>query len=334
MVSQVHQVPAWLVHALVWLERYIAPNSAPNSSTRPPGREATRLRRPGQLQPIEFGIGSKGLWGFSSQSRHASWVGLQMTDGQHHYQALVAEYWDLLRGDTSNWASRPYFLGLIRESGEPALDVACGTGRLLLDYLQEGVDIDGVDISPEMINHARENARRAGLSPNLYVQAMQALELPRTYRTIIVPSSSFLHLTSRLDADLALRRFLHHLEPGGLLAMSMRIMDASEIEIDWDLEAEAVRPGDGATVRRWFRCRYDPHKRLQHTEDRYEVVLDGQIVQSESYISSPFLTWYSLAQALDLLRSNGFVDVRAHSDFKFEPASDQDTSYIVLGNRP
>jgi SAM-dependent methyltransferase len=193
--------------------------------------------------------------------------------GQQHYRGLVAEYWDLLRGDTSKWSSRPYFLALIRQSGEPALDVACGTGRLLLDYMKEGVDIDGVDISPEMIGGARENARIAGLEPSLHTQAMQSLDLPRRYRTIIVPSSSFLHLTDRQEAILALRCFQAHLTPGGLLAMSMRIMDASRTDIDWTLEAEAVRPADGALVRRWFRCRYEPDRRLQHTEDRYEVLI-------------------------------------------------------------
>ena len=256
-----------------------------------------------------------------------------MGDGQRHYRGRVAEYWDLLRGDTSKWSSRPYVLALIRESGQPALDVACGTGRLLLDYMQEGIDVDGVDISPDMIERARENARLGGLVPNLHVQAMQDLDLPRRYRTIIVPSSSFLHITQRQEAVSALRRFHHHLEPGGLLAMSMRIMDASRAEVDWELESEAVRPSDGALIRRWFRCRYEPHKRLQNTEDRYEVVVEGRVVHSVSYVSSPFLTWYPLEGALALLREGGFVDVRAHSDFKFEPATQEDASYIVLGNK-
>jgi ubiquinone/menaquinone biosynthesis C-methylase UbiE len=255
-------------------------------------------------------------------------------DGQHHYRGWVAEYWDLLRGDTSTWSSRPYFLALIRESGQPVLDIACGTGRLLLDYMQEGIDIDGVDTSADMIERARENARLSGLVSNLYVQAMQDLDLPRRYRTIIVPSSSFLHITQRHEAVSALRRFHHHLESGGLLAMSMRIMDASRTEVDWELESEGVRPGDGALIRRWFRCRYEPGRRLQHTEDRYEVVIEGRVAQSESYVASPFLTWYPLEEALALLREAGFADVRAHSDFKFAPATSEDTSFIVLGNKP
>ncbi|HLC03640.1 MAG TPA: hypothetical protein VJK02_11430 [Anaerolineales bacterium] len=49
-----------------------------------------------------------------------------MTEPEYGSRGMVVEYWDLLRGDTSQRSSRPYFLRIIRESGKPALDVACG----------------------------------------------------------------------------------------------------------------------------------------------------------------------------------------------------------------
>jgi ubiquinone/menaquinone biosynthesis C-methylase UbiE len=256
-----------------------------------------------------------------------------MMAAKYDYRGMMVEYWDLLRGDTSNWSSRPYFLSIIRDSGEPALDVACGTGRLLLDYMQQGIDIDGVDISLEMIAKARENANQLGLKPNLYVQAMQELNLPRRYQTIIVPSSSFLHLTDVSDIREALKRFYEHLKPHGMLAMSLRVMDPDPVEVDWEIDSEAVRPSDGALVRKWFRCNYDVEKRIQHTEDRYEIIKDGIIIHSESYVSSPFLTWYKCSEALEYLKQAGFSDVHAQSNFTLEQATDEDTSYVVLGKR-
>jgi Methyltransferase domain len=182
-----------------------------------------------------------------------------------------------------------------------------------------------------MIDKAREKAKALGLTPNLYVQAMQHLDIPRRYQTIIVPSSSFLHLTDQADIRKALKRFLHHLEPGGILAMSLRMMDPNPVEVDWEIEAEVERPSDGSLVRRWFRCWYDVDNRLQHTEDRYEIIRDGELVHSESYISSPFLTWYKCSEAIRFLENAGFTDVHAHSDFEFVPATDEDMSFIVLG---
>jgi len=239
-----------------------------------------------------------------------------------------------LRFSLRQAASRPYFLKIIKDSGEPALDVACGTGRIMFDYMQEGIDIDGVDISPDMISKAHENADVLGLKPNLYVQAMQNLDIPRRYQTIIVPSSSFLHLINVIDIKEALKRFYEHLNSGGLLAMSLRVMDPNPVEADWEIDAGAIRPSDGALVKRWFRCNYDVDNRIQHTEDRYEIIKDDKIIHSETYISSPFLTWYKCSEAVEYLKQAGFTDVHAHSDFKFEPATDDDTSYIVLGKKP
>src|SRR5207344_277757 len=97
----------------------------------------------------------------------------------YEYHGLMAEAWDLLRGDTSGWDDRPFYLELIRRFGEPTLDVGCGTGRLLLDYLAEGIEIDGVDVSPDMLAVCRAKASALGLDPTLYEQAVEDLQLPR-----------------------------------------------------------------------------------------------------------------------------------------------------------
>ena len=101
------------------------------------------------------------------------------------YVGLMARSWDLLRGDTSGWADRAFYLNRIAESGEPVLDVGCGTGRLLLDYMARGIDIDGVDNSAEMLALCREKAGRLGLSVRVHEQSLETIDLPRRYRTIL-----------------------------------------------------------------------------------------------------------------------------------------------------
>jgi SAM-dependent methyltransferase len=257
-----------------------------------------------------------------------------MTEKNYEYHGMIAEYWDLLRGDTSGWSSRPYFLQAIRRSGEPVLDVGCGTGRLLLDYMQEGIDIDGVDVSPEMLAVCRSNADELGLNPRLYQGAMEDFDIPRKYQTIIVPSSSFLLVTKREAQLKALSQFMDHLLPGGLLSMSLRWFDPDPVEEEeFAVIAEAVRPSDGALVRRWFRATYDLDRRVQNTWDRYEVVRNGEIIESESHSWSPAMTWYFPSEAVALFKEAGYVDGRAYADFTREPATDADQSYTVEGRK-
>jgi SAM-dependent methyltransferase len=266
----------------------------------------------------------------------------------YEYKGMIAAYWDLLRGDTSKWDDRFFYRELIRESGQPALDVGCGTGRLLLDYMSEGMELDGVDNSPEMLALCREKAEKLGLRPNLYLQTMETLDLPRRYRTIIVPSSSFQLVLEPDDAREAMRRFFDHLEPGGTLAMPFMILwvepedeEAAEWEItgervtarDWKVTGERARPEDGSVVRRWSKGWYDLANRLEHTEDRYEVVRDGEVIASEYHMRSPATRWYTQEEALELYREAGFAEIRIVKGFKLpqEPATKEDTIFTVLG---
>jgi SAM-dependent methyltransferase len=133
-----------------------------------------------------------------------------------HY-GLVAQWW--AEFGVAGPEELAYYRACIERYGQPALDLACGAGRLLLPLLQAGLDIDGCDLSPDMLRHCRQRAEQAGLAPHLYTQAMHALALPRTYRTIYICDSFGLGGQRQQDAE-ALRRCFHHLAPGGTLVFN------------------------------------------------------------------------------------------------------------------
>ena len=134
-----------------------------------------------------------------------------------HY-GLVARWWALFN---EGGPEIEYFQRFV-ERGQPALDVACGTGRLLLPFLRAGLDVDGCDVSSDMIALCREAAEREGLSPTLFVQAMHELDPPRKYKTVFVCGGYGLGSTRQQDLQ-ALSRLHDALEPGGTLVLDNEV---------------------------------------------------------------------------------------------------------------
>ncbi len=195
------------------------------------------------------------------------------------------------------------------------------------------MDIDGLDNSPEMLAICREKARSLGLITNLYEQGMETLDLPRKYRTIIVPSLSFQLIVEETLAHEAMKRFYEHLKVDGALVIPFAVFweEGDPEELPWKMLAEETEPANGKVFRKWSYARFDGKKQLQHTEDRYEVLLNSKVIQSEHHKRSPALRWYTQSQALALYRNAGFEQVQILRGFENEPASATDTVFTIIG---
>ena len=257
-----------------------------------------------------------------------------MTTPSYEYYGMLAEFWDLFRGDTSTWPDRFFFLDVVKRYGQPVLDVGCGTGRILLDFMQQGIDIDGVDNSPEMLTRLEQKAGKLGLKPAAYRQEMTGLSLPRKYQAILVPSSSFQLLLDAALPPIAMSRFYEHLLPGGALAMPFMTLWKQGDPLESDITREVTRPEDGATIRRWQYARFDPETELEDSIDRYEIIRDGQVIASEEHKQSPATRSYTQEQAAALYQKAGFQDIQVFQEFTFEPVRPEDSLFSVLGVKP
>ncbi|WP_299766525.1 class I SAM-dependent methyltransferase [uncultured Dokdonia sp.] len=80
------------------------------------------------------------------------------------YDVLAERYNALIDHKPHNaYYDRPNTLGLIENpKGKQVLDAACGPGKYAEILLLEGANVVGLDISPEMIKHAKERNKGAG----------------------------------------------------------------------------------------------------------------------------------------------------------------------------
>ena len=254
-----------------------------------------------------------------------------------HY-GLVARWWAEFNEDGREIG---YFQKYV-ERGQPALDVACGTGRLLIPYLRAGLDVDGCDVSPDMIALCREKAEREGLSPTLFVQPMHELNPPRRYRTIFVCGGFGLGSDRERDTK-ALRRFFESLDPGGTLVLDNENPYSSEwpwrywvknqrtdIPRAWEpLDATERRRGsDGAEYALQSRVvDLDPLEQLATYEMRAGMWREGELVQEEEH--TLHISFYFKNELLLMLERAGFTDIVIHGDHR-EEAPTKDSDFIIF----
>ena len=264
-----------------------------------------------------------------------------MRDYAHiSHTGLAAQQWEMIAGGDD----LPFYRGRVLRYGQPALDCGCGAGRVLRALLHEGVDIDGLDVSPDMIALCAEIADREGLRPTLYQQAFHAMDLPREYATILIPGSFGLSATREQDLD-ALGRMHAHLAPGGALVFDYTMDYGSpgwdywtpegrkRLPGPWGQARSRVRERDGAEfVNRWRTLAVDPLEQAVWRQVHYEVRRDGVVVQAETHTLR--LRCYLMWELTLMLRLAGFEDIEVTGDYTDDPATPDHGTLVFTARKP
>ena len=147
-----------------------------------------------------------------------------------------------------------------RAEPELVLDLACGTGRLTHELAARGFDMTGVDLSPEMLEIARE--RCAGQNVLLLCQDMRSFELYGTVGAVVCCLDSVNHLTEDGDLDECFSHVHNYLVPGGVFIFDISTRLRFE---DSYGELAYVFPGttdDGCETFCAWQNDYDPETRI------------------------------------------------------------------------
>ena len=114
-----------------------------------------------------------------------------------------------------------FYLELAKKYGnDSVVDVACGTGAVLLYLAERGIKIDGTDISEEMCKVAGAKAEKMGLKLNIYPADMTKFCSGRKYSLAIIARSGFMHLPDTKTQKAALLNLREQLVPGGILTLN------------------------------------------------------------------------------------------------------------------
>jgi len=112
------------------------------------------------------------------------------------------------------------------------LDLACGYGRLTIPLAKEGYDIEGIDLTPDLIADAKRSAK-------VRFRVGDMLDLPYedgSFDAIICMWSSFNHLLTLADQVTGLNEMHRVLKKGGLAIVDMPSVKVKEHVVTDDID--------------------------------------------------------------------------------------------------
>lgn len=208
-------------------------------------------------------------------------------------------------------ADVPFYVELAKAASGPIVELAVGNGRVAIPVaLATGRTVVGVDLSPTMLDQARDRAREAGVDLDLRCSDMRDLTLSDPAGLIYCPARSLLHLPTWRDRRQVFERVAQSLAPGGVFAWNA-------FAFDHHLAARY----DGSTQRAPL-----PHAvRYDVADNRVDLVLDDGATSS--------LWWATKNEWLGLIDVAQLTLESLHGGFAGEPLDEDAREYVFVTRR-
>jgi len=240
-------------------------------------------------------------------------------------------------------ADIPFYVAEAQRAEPPVLELACGTGRVLIPIAEAGVPIWGLDATSTMLEQAgaKVAALPTEIQERITLEAgdMRDFDLPERFGLVTVPFRSFLHLLTVEDQLAALGCIRRHLRPGGRLALNFFNPSIPMIAAHLTYTGRALKPfgewTDPATGHRvvsWDSRSYRPTAQTLDELIILEVVDTAGKVVDRSYRSLT-LRWIYRYEFEHLLARTGFVVEALYGDFDRAPFGETSQEMVWVARR-
>ena len=244
--------------------------------------------------------------------------------GYHEYKS-IAELYDYVvpyreRADVA------FFVQAARESSGPVLEVGCGTGRVLIPTARAGIEITGLDLSPDMLEICRENLKAQAVDVQARVRLVEAdmrqFKLEQKFQLVTLPFRPFQHLTS-VDEQLACLGCIRDvLAVGGRMILdifnpSLESLVRKNFGEEMAEEPEFSLPDGRKVIRRHSVTSRDVANQINYVELIYYIAHpDGR---KERLVQAFPMRYFFRFEAEHLLARAGFEVEKLYGDYDMTP---------------
>ena len=241
---------------------------------------------------------------------------------------IIAKYYDGAYSAKAgvNLQDVRFYLEQAQQHRGPILEIACGTGRILLEIARMGTEVVGLDVSADMLSILRTKlsaeSKAVQQRVSVYEGDMRSFSLGRTFKQVFIPFRPLQHLYTIDDQISALHCAKAHLQSDGLLTFNVfypnfRMLDeVMETEV---LDAEWVDPANPQRMIRRYFVRHRVHRLQQYFEGEFifRTYQEKQLIAEEH---SPItMSYYTYLHMLLLFKYCGLDIVEAYGSFAKEP---------------
>jgi SAM-dependent methyltransferase len=205
--------------------------------------------------------------------------------------------------------------------GSPLLELACGSGRLLVPLARQGYELTGVDSSAGMLKLAQEALEQAGVAAQckLAQENMCRLSLGQKFRLAFIALGSFGHVCTRQEQRQTLAAVRDHLTTGGRFILDISNADVRYME---HLSGQVLHQGtwprqDGALLSHFVSPASSLTKHLLELTHFYEEHRQGEAVRRTVITTHLYL--FERNEVELLLEEAGFEIADVYGDYELNP---------------
>ncbi len=250
---------------------------------------------------------------------------------------ITAKYYEEAYAAKPDLVDLPFYLDLAERSAGPILEVACGTGRVLLPIARKGIEIHGVDNSLPMLGILKkalsEEIPAIRQKVTLHEGDMREFRLDARYPLVIIPFRPLQHLLTVEDQVKALRTAALHLTDDGILGFDVFYpkfemihtkMGEEMPEMEWRVNSDPP-----TIVRRYFRKEsVDKIAQVFSFTFIYRTFRSDELILEESEDFKLSYFTYPHLRALFLLA--GLEPVAEYGSFAKDPLDNKSEQMIFL----
>ena len=234
-----------------------------------------------------------------------------------------------------------FFIDYSRKANGRTLELACGTGRILIPTAISGIEITGLDLSPFMLRICQEKLEKQPAEVQKRVMLIQGnmtdFNTRETYSLITIPFRSSQHLLTVEEQKSCLNYCSKHLNTHGQLIIDVfhpkpdRLVPSSEYKEEIEDLPETELP-DGRKIRRTNRTA-GFHREQQYNDIEMIYYVTHPNGRTERLVQSFPMRYFYRYEVEHLLTLSGFRIVDLFGDFDRSAFSTDSPEMIFIAEK-